>query len=709
MGVLAFDEAAADQLMTALEQAQDRIQHQDQQRTAAVEAAIEDFAGPYAQLFTQTVDTAATDSKTLVFALLNLETQVNLARIRAQEEQRRLDDLAAWDALTEPTFLQRLTKPSETPHPRPTISADFSASSRVRTVAGGSESVSSARPNRLRGFVATARICNRMLAEELSALRSAWSAFRSSCSWVDVDSFTLLSGFEDYLQQCEINARWIDYVADAFEVAGTGVGVLNSVLNGLVFSALAPAMSDQQLLDALASKDELELTLLFNRSPALVNQLQLMDPVAINDWWNTMSATGHTAQQDMLLKELPELFGNLEGLPYHARAQANAQALQNDITFVAEEIDALEQLMKHQPEDHHGQRLAELEELAGILNQLETLSTHDFNGSATSLVSYTFDEPPLAALALGDLDTSSDVTYNVAGMGSSTKDMYGWTNASGNLHDSIAGARDDVATVAWLDYEAPPMAPGSLAVLGNRHAKIGGDRFAKALRGVDAVRRDDPPQKTVVGHSYGTPTMAFALADPRVHVEDAVMLASPGMPNHIRHVSDLNADNVYAGKARDIIPVVEELDEQADEPGVSALGFEAQEGDAWARLGREASIVRHVDPMDPAFGATRFGVDTNTEEVGSPVTTHKALANGEGNGHFDQGTEAMDNVGYAVNQQLDELSPYIPREPTPIQQDLIELHDRWEHSKDLGKHIITRHPVPIPPPITGPWMNNLSQ
>ena len=224
MGVLAFDEAAADQLMTALEQAQNRIQHQDQQRSAAVDAAIVDFAGPYAQLFTQTVETAATDSNPLVFALFNLETQIHQARIRAQEEQRRLENVATWEALTEPTFLQRLTKPSETSHPPPTISAVFTASSRVRTVAGGSESVSSARPHRLRGFVATARICNRILAEELSLLRSAWSAFRSSCSWVVVDSFTLLSGFEDYLQQCEINARWIDYVADAFEAAGTGVG-----------------------------------------------------------------------------------------------------------------------------------------------------------------------------------------------------------------------------------------------------------------------------------------------------------------------------------------------------------------------------------------------------------------------------------------------------------------------------------------------------
>ena len=116
-----------------------------------------------------------------------------------------------------------------------------------------------------------------------------------------------------------------------------------------------------------------------------------------------------------------------------------------------------------------------------------------------------------------------------------------------------------------------------------------------------------------------------------------------------------------------------------------------------------------VDPMDPAFGATRFGVDTNTEEVGNPITTHKALANGEGNGHYDQDTEAMDNVGYAVNAQLDELSPYVPREPTPIQQELIELHDRWEDVKDFGKDVITQPRIPIPAPITGPWIDNLSQ
>lgn len=35
------------------------------------------------------------------------------------------------------------------------------------------------------------------------------------------------------------------------EAAGTGVGILNSALNGLAFSALAAAMSDQQLFEAM--------------------------------------------------------------------------------------------------------------------------------------------------------------------------------------------------------------------------------------------------------------------------------------------------------------------------------------------------------------------------------------------------------------------------------------------------------------------------
>ena len=111
---------------------------------------------------------------------------------------------------------------------------------------------------------------------------------------------------------------------------GTGVGVLNSVLNGLAFSAIAPAMSDQQLLDALASKDALELTMLFNRSPAFVNQLQLMDPVAINDWWNTMSATGdnrHSAIRSLLASP----GGN-------ARATAGGQVLP-EARVVSYEID----------------------------------------------------------------------------------------------------------------------------------------------------------------------------------------------------------------------------------------------------------------------------------------------------------------------------------------------------------------------------------
>ncbi|OAV63033.1 hypothetical protein A6F49_03670 [Enteractinococcus helveticum] len=330
------------------------MERQRQERSDAVEHALVDFAGAYKELFIQAADDAATDANVLVNVLFSLSTQISTAKAQAQKEQQRLDDLAEWeqrqplwDAFTAggasaglnpfvahgvPIVDRWMNKPSETPITPPTITANFEPRGRIRTSGGSSEDTSSARPNLLRGFVATSQSCNRILDEELSTLQSAWSAFRTTCSWVTVDSFTLLNGFADYLVECETDAQWIYYIADAFEVAG-GVGLLDSVLNGMAASALVPAMSDPQLLKRL---DQEQLAKLFESSPALANQLHLIDPVTINEWWHGLTP-GDSGQQNTVVHALPQIFGNLEGIPYAARATAVGGCAPGDIFALQDE------------------------------------------------------------------------------------------------------------------------------------------------------------------------------------------------------------------------------------------------------------------------------------------------------------------------------------------------------------------------------------
>lgn len=613
-----------------------------------------------------------------------------------------------------------MNKPSETPITPPTITANFEPRGRIRTSGGSSEDTSSARPNLLRGFVATSQSCNRILDEELSTLQSAWSAFRATCSWVTVDTFTLLNGFADYLVECETDAQWIDYIADAFEVAG-GVGLLDSVLNGMAVSALVPAMSDQQLLKALKRLDQEQLAKLFESSPALANQLHLIDPVTINEWWHGLTPGG-SGQQNTVVHALPQIFGNLEGIPYAARARANQIVLNRDMVGVAKRIETLrERIAWHEQQaphnvgqnmipnislnhrqndrqwlEQHDDLLARLDELTGLqttLGELKTLSTKDFGDSTTSLVSYEFGHPPLAAIALGDMDTATQVTYNVPGMGNTTANMREWMTASNNLHESISRS-DDAATVAWMDYETPPMplplSWNSFDVLVNQRAAVGGERLAESLRGVQAVRADDAPQLNGKAHSYGGPTLAHAITQPGVHVDNVFFVATPGMQSQITHASQLNADNVYAIRIRSTIIGLED-----------GIGFLPDvDGDNAAWMGRDLSKVRTTDVMAPAFGATSYGSDTGTEDVGLPTTQHGALAgHGEdGAGHYDVDTENLDNVGYALNGELDEMSPYIDKGPTPLQEGLAEVNETIQKLQYAYDEATNPFPVRLPMP-----------
>lgn len=487
----------------------------------------------------------------------------------------------------------------------------------------------------------------------------------------------MLNGFADYFQECETDAQWIEYIADAFEVAG-GVGLLDSVLNGMAASALVPAMSDPQLLKRL---DQEQLAKLFESSPALANQLHLIDPVTINEWWHGLTPGG-SGQQNTVVHALPQIFGNLEGIPYAARATANQIVLNRDMAGLTKRIETLKEWIAwHEQQappiigqhmvpnasyakSYYGQqwaeqhvdllaRLAELTGLQTTLHGLKELSSKDYDGHSTSLVSYEFGHPPLAAIALGDMDIASTVTYNVPGMGNSTENMIDWMDASNNLHEASSRGGDSTATVAWMDYETPPMplplSLNSFDVLFNNRAVIGGERLADSLRGVQAVRADDTMQLNSKAHSFGGPTLAHAVTQPGVHVDNAFFVATPRMQSHITHASQLNADNVFATGARGTIIGFED--------GIG--GLPEEDGDEAAWMGEFFSLVRNTDVMDPEFGATLYGSDSGTEDVGLPVTKHGALADPgeEGAGHYDEFTENLDNVSLALNGDQDRMGP----------------------------------------------------
>nr|WP_237686174.1 alpha/beta hydrolase [Arthrobacter jiangjiafuii] len=296
------------------------------------------------------------------------------------------------------------------------------------------------------------------------------------------------------------------------------------------------------------------------------------------------------------------------------------------------------------------------EQLDGLHNIQKALQVPD--GWATrQLISFTEDNPPLAAVSIGDLDTADSVTYAVPGMGTtSSKDMTGWTKAGQNLHDLLP---EGSAVVAWIGYETPPV-PGEgnvdFGVLDVNRAVAGGQNLAGALGGLAAVRGETMPQLNIVAHSYGTTTAAVALTQPGIHVDNFITLGSAGLPDSVDSAADLNAGQVYSGHARDKVPFIE-----------------TESGDQWAWIGRDFSDDHKVNPIEPEFGSHAFGTDTGGG-AGRVVTDHSTLMSDDGEeaGYLDIRTESLYNTAWAIQGETELITPYVPLGPTDQQKVWLE-------------------------------------
>lgn len=232
------------------------------------------------------------------------------------------------------------------------------------------------------------------------------------------------------------------------------------------------------------------------------------------------------------------------------------------------------------------------------------------------------------------------------------------TGSDGHRGKHIS-ALDRCASSQRSGYETPP-APAldnnlNLGVLDVNRAVAGGHKLAGALGGLSAVRGESAPQLNIVAHSYGSTTAAVALTQPGIKVDNFVTLGSAGLPDNVHTAADLNAGHVYSGHARDKIP------------------GETESGDQWAWTGRENSRDHHVNPIKPEFGSHAFGTDTGGD-AGRPVTDHNGLMSdgGEQAGYFDEQTESLKNVAWAIRGETEKITPYVPLGPTDLQKALLE-------------------------------------
>jgi hypothetical protein len=357
---------------------------------------------------------------------------------------------------------------------------------------------------------------------------------------------------------------------------------LAAVLVGLVILPAPPGSGVEggfAQLDRYAALTPAQAQRMIAAHPAL--ELQVMDasPERVVTWW----AAKDRKRQRALIRTSPQLIGNLDGVDYASRDAANRRQLHAEIRTEQAAITA-------RPGDADARhRLTALTAIRAALHPKPRAGAGA--EPRRSLVSLSHRDPPLAAIAVGDLDTARQVTFTVPGMGTYTDDMQLWTETAQNVFDAQAsvGAPAAHAVVAWIGYRTPP--PGVDATLGD-YAERGAPLLASELAGLRAARAGgDLSAVSVIAHSYGSTMAADALAARDLGVYSFVMLGSAGVEDGIDDARDLHTRHVYAGEAVD--------DDEAE----------------WGRLSRQ-------DPRAPGFGATVISVDGDPARGLLPVTTH---------------------------------------------------------------------------------------
>lgn len=221
-----------------------------------------------------------------------------------------------------------------------------------------------------------------------------------------------------------------------------------------------------------------------------------------------------------------------------------------------------------------------------------------------------------AAIAIGNPDRAARTAVVVPGTASSVAG--GWLSgtAAANLYNETRRA-DPARTgsvIAWMGYDSPD-SPVDARIAQPGLARAGGALLAADLDALAATRPADS-RVTVIGHSYGSTTVADAAAGHGMRADDVVLLGSPGT-DLARTAADfgLPADGrVYVGSA-------------ATDP-VTALagvrGFLPGTDVPTGRLGLGA------DPAAGGFGSTRF----KAEAPGWLVWTDHGR-------YFENGSEAL--------------------------------------------------------------------
>ena len=407
------------------------------------------------------------------------------------------------------------------------------------------------------------------------------------------------------------------------------------------------AMSPDQLVRNLHGKSAAELRMLFLAHPELAGRMNSASPEGNASLWRSLDPVhirtfNHgsplmlSSAQKALLALIPGTLGNLEGIPYTVRDLANRSMVITEgkklRTLIAEKRSFVLDHDLFIWEAQLRSRGIEPDFLEPSLAAIVAItSALALKGKfVRQLVAFKTGLRPLAAIAVGNMDTASQITVLVPGMNATVASSMPalTTNAitvqnAQKVHNLTDKRESGLAVVAWIGYDTPTLPEVNLS----NKAKVGAVALQGFFEGATAARGWTAGENlSVVAHSYGTTTASIALT--KTPVENFTMLASAGLQGNIDTVGDLLVDkkNIWVSKAA---------------------------GDGTAFWGQR--LEHPVDPSTAEFGARVFSSEdatlTGKQLQGSDghdlSPQSEAKLNGtksEKYGYLDAGTTPLHNA-----------------------------------------------------------------
>ncbi len=353
-------------------------------------------------------------------------------------------------------------------------------------------------------------------------------------------------------------------------------------------------------------------------------------PEDVNRWWNSLTPE----QQQAELRDNPEFIGNLNGIPVVARDDANLRVMRNDIGNVEEAAarrgvsvqDVLDDPFRYgcTPND-----VTRYTNAVRVDRALEV--DHARTNAPTFLQVYQpdrFDGQGRAAIAIGNPDKSANTTVLVPGTSHSVTEGWLSANDATNLYNEAKAADPTKATsvVAWMGYNAPDSLT-DLQVAQTSLAREGGALLAADVNGLNVTHGRGPAHMTVIGHSYGSTTVADAAAGYGMRTNDAILIGCPG--TDLAHTAgDFHlapGGHVFVGAAS-----TDPITQLGGLPQIHVPGT-------------GVTLALGADPALDGFGSTRF----KAEVPGLTVNDHSH--------YYERGTESLFSMADIVSGHGDAL------------------------------------------------------